>query len=71
MSSPGVETNDPFAPETGDIGARPLPGSDAVHSAGLRLVDAAGATVNVPVPGRTYNLQATVRNLGATAAYAH
>ena len=54
----------------GDAGARPLPGTEGAHSAGVWLVDATGATVATPVPGQNYRLAATVKNLGATASYA-
>ena len=54
----------------GDAGARPLQGSEAVFADGVHAVDAAGSPVPTPLAGTTYTLRATVRNLGATAAYA-
>ncbi len=54
----------------GDAGARPLPGTEGVHSTGVWLVDENGATAATPSPGQSYRLQAMVKNLGATASYA-
>lgn len=54
----------------GDPGARPLPGVEALFSDGIHVVDAGGNSVPTPAAGSTYTLRATVRNLGATGAYA-
>jgi hypothetical protein len=54
----------------GDPGVRPLPGAEALYSDGIHAVDSAGAAVTTPVAGTTYTLRATIRNLGATGAYA-
>lgn len=51
-----------------DTGARPL--AAGMQSAGIEILDAAGAPVNTPIAGQTYRLSATVHNLGATASYA-
>src|SRR5262249_30932794 len=54
----------------GDGGARPIPGTSALHSAGLQILDGTGTAVARPVPGHSYILRATVANLGPAAAYA-
>jgi hypothetical protein len=54
----------------GDGGARPIPGTSALHSAGLQILDGTGTAVARPVPGQPYTLRATVSNLGPAAAYA-
>jgi hypothetical protein len=54
----------------GDAGARPFPGTEGVHSAGIWLIDVNGAATATPVPGQGYRLAAKVTNFGATASYA-
>jgi hypothetical protein len=54
----------------GDGGARPLPGTESVHSGGVWLIDGNGAVTTTPSPGREYRLAASVKNLGATTSYA-
>jgi hypothetical protein len=56
--------------DANDLGGRPLAGSEAVHSASVEIVDAGGAVTTSPVPGASYTLRATVRNLGAAPSYA-
>jgi hypothetical protein len=56
--------------DVNDAGARPLPGNEALHSAGIEFVTAAGSTVQIPKAGEEYSLRATIRNLGAAPSYA-
>jgi hypothetical protein len=53
-----------------DAGTRPLTGTAALHSQAIQIVDPNGTVVASPVAGTTYRLRATVRNRGATGAYA-
>jgi hypothetical protein len=53
-----------------DAGARPLPGAEALHSAGIEFVTTTGSTVPIPKAGQEYRLRATIRNLGAAPSYA-
>ncbi len=53
-----------------DLGARPVPGTQALHSQSIQLIDGSGTAVSAPIPGSSYTLRASIRNLGATAAYA-
>ena len=60
-----------LAAALGDVGARPLPGAEALRSASIEIVDAtSGAPVAMPVKGGSYKLRAHITNLGATASYA-
>jgi hypothetical protein len=53
-----------------DAGGRPLPGAEALHSAGIEFVTTTGSTVPIPKAGQEYRLRATIRNLGAAPSYA-
>jgi len=52
-----------------DLGDRPLPGTDALHSASIQLLDEAGNVVVNPDNGVTYRLRCEVVNRGVAAAY--
>ena len=53
-----------------DLGDRSLPSTNALHSAGVEVLDPAGNAVIYPVAGTAYVLRASIRNLGAAACYA-
>lgn len=53
-----------------DAGARPLPGSEALHSSAIEFVTAAGGTVPIPKAGQEYHLRVTIHNFGAAPSYA-
>jgi hypothetical protein len=55
--------------DSNDLGARPLPGPEALHSQSLQILDGSGAAVTRPVRNTTYRLRCQAVNLGATAAF--
>jgi hypothetical protein len=52
-----------------DLGDRPLPGTDALHSASIRVLDETGNAVVNPDTGISYRLRCEVVNRGVVAAY--
>jgi hypothetical protein len=52
-----------------DLGLRPLPGPEALHSQSVQILDTGGAIVSRPVRNTTYTLRCQALNLGATAAF--
>lgn len=52
-----------------DVGARPLPGTDALHNASLQLLDPGGNIVVTASAGVGYRIRCQAANLGVMAAY--